>query len=206
MAARRRARARRPLPRGRDRARRRRALRRRDHATSRAVMEHVEEAGIHSGDSSCVLPAPSDCEPRSATLVRALGPALGVVGLLNVQLAIARRRALRARGQPARLAHRARSPRRRPASTWSTPPAGSPPGATLAELELPPEGVAPCPATTSRRRCCPFVRFPGADPVLGPEMRSTGEVMASGADFATAFAQGRARGGPRAATRAAARS
>src|SRR5262249_45430515 len=53
-----------------------------------AVMEHVEEAGIHSGDSSCVLPAPSD-SPEIREIVRRLGPALGVVGLLNVQLAIA---------------------------------------------------------------------------------------------------------------------
>ena len=52
-----------------------------------AVMEHVEEAGIHSGDSSCVLPAPSD-SPEIRELIRGLGPALGVVGLLNVQLAI----------------------------------------------------------------------------------------------------------------------
>src|SRR5207302_7610027 len=53
-----------------------------------AVMEHIEEAGIHSGDSSCVLPAPNDDE-RVREIVRRLGPALGVVGLLNVQLAIA---------------------------------------------------------------------------------------------------------------------
>src|SRR5215475_3699116 len=52
-----------------------------------AVMEHVEEAGIHSGDSSCALPAPSDSR-EVRDLVRRLGPALGVVGLLNVQLAI----------------------------------------------------------------------------------------------------------------------
>ena len=52
-----------------------------------AVMEHVEEAGIHSGDSSCVLPAPSDSQ-EIREVVRRLGPALGVVGLLNVQLAI----------------------------------------------------------------------------------------------------------------------
>ena len=56
-----------------------------------AVMEHVEEAGIHSGDSSCVLPAPSLDEEAYAEVcrvVRRLGPALGVVGLLNVQLAL----------------------------------------------------------------------------------------------------------------------
>src|ERR671932_396626 len=57
-----------------------------------AVMQHVEEAGIHSGDSSCVLPAPSLSpleRARVEEVVRELGPALGVVGLLNVQLAIA---------------------------------------------------------------------------------------------------------------------
>src|SRR4029078_1597687 len=52
------------------------------------MMEEVEEAAIHSGDSSCVLPAPSD-SPEIRELVRRLGPALGVVGLLNVQRAIA---------------------------------------------------------------------------------------------------------------------
>ena len=61
-------------------------------------------------------------------------------------------------------------------------------GASLAELELPPEGTA-CPGRHVKAAVLPFVRFPGADPVLGPEMRSTGEVMASGADFATAFAK-----------------
>ena len=91
-----------------------------------AVMEHVEEAGIHSGDSSCVLPAPSDADARSATLVRRLGPALGVVGLLNVQLAIAGGEVYVLEVNP-RARERCRSRRRRPASTSSTPPAGSPP-------------------------------------------------------------------------------
>ena len=73
-----------------------------------AVMEHVEEAGIHSGDSSCVLPAPSLDEETYAEVcrvVRRLGPALGVVGLLNVQLALVERGGLGDRGQPARLPH-----------------------------------------------------------------------------------------------------
>jgi len=71
-----------------------------------AVMEHIEEAGIHSGDSSCVLPAPSDDE-RVRDAVRRLGPALGVIGLLNVQACDRRRRGLRARGESPGLAHRA---------------------------------------------------------------------------------------------------
>ena len=61
-------------------------------------------------------------------------------------------------------------------------------GATLAELALPPEGSA-CPGHHVKAAVLPFVRFAGADPVLGPEMRSTGEVMASGADLATAYAK-----------------
>ncbi len=73
-----------------------------------AVMEHVEEAGVHSGDSSCALPAPSlDAATRDAIeeLVSRLAPALGVVGLVNVQLGDRRRRDLRAGGEPARVAH-----------------------------------------------------------------------------------------------------
>ena len=61
-------------------------------------------------------------------------------------------------------------------------------GAAIADLELPPEGEA-CAGHHVKAAVLPFVRFAGADPVLGPEMRSTGEVMASGADFATAFAR-----------------
>ena len=75
-----------------------------------AVMEHVEEAGVHSGDSSCALPAPSlDAGTRDAIeeLVSRLAPALGVVGLVNIQLGDRRRRDLRAGGEPARVAHRA---------------------------------------------------------------------------------------------------
>ena len=90
-----------------------------------AVMEHVEEAGVHSGDSSCVLPAPSldpaSCERDRATSVRAARARRSASsGLLNVQLARRRRRGLRARGEPARVAHGAvreqgdrRQPRRR---------------------------------------------------------------------------------------------
>jgi carbamoyl-phosphate synthase large subunit len=149
-----------------------------------AVMEHVEEAGVHSGDSSCVLPAPSD-DARVRDVVRKLGRALGVVGLLNVQLAIAG-------GELYVLEVNPRASRTVPfaskaigvnlvdaACMLAT-------GATLAELGLP----EPRPAQVSvKAAVLPFARFPGADPVLGPEMRSTGEVMASAADFPTAFAK-----------------
>jgi carbamoyl-phosphate synthase large subunit len=150
-----------------------------------AVMEHVEEAGIHSGDSSCALPAPSDSdEVRDA--VRRLGPALGVVGLLNVQLAIAG-------GDLYVLEANPRASRTVPFASKATgvnlvhAACRLAAGASLADLGLPPE--APPAGAHVKAAVLPFARFPGADPVLGPEMRSTGEVMASAADFPTAFAK-----------------
>jgi len=151
-----------------------------------AVMEHVEEAGIHSGDSSCVLPAPSDSE-EIREVVRRLGPALGVVGLLNVQLAIAG-------GEVYVLEVNPRASRTVPFASKATgvnlvdAACLLAAGAAIGDLGLPPEGTA-CPGAHVKAAVLPFVRFPGADPVLGPEMRSTGEVMASGADLATAFAK-----------------
>jgi carbamoyl-phosphate synthase large subunit len=151
-----------------------------------AVMEHVEEAGIHSGDSSCVLPAPSD-SAELRELVGRLGPALGVVGLLNVQLALAG-------GEVYVLEVNPRASRTVPYASKATgvnlvdAACRLAAGASLAELELPPEGSI-CDGHHVKAAVLPFVRFPGADPVLGPEMRSTGEVMASGADLATAFAK-----------------
>ena len=150
-----------------------------------AVMEHVEEAGIHSGDSSCVLPAPSDSEEvRDA--VRRLGTALGVVGLLNVQLAIEN-------GDLYVLEVNPRASRTVPFASKATginlvdAACRLAAGATLFSLALPPEGQ---PAGFHvKAAVLPFARFPGADPVLGPEMRSTGEVMASAAEFPTVFAK-----------------
>ena len=159
-----------------------------------AVMEHVEEAGIHSGDSSCVLPAPSD-SPEIRELVRRLGPALGVVGLLNVQLAIAA-------GEVYVLEVNPRASRTVPYASKATginlvdAACRLAAGTALAELGLPPEGSM-CAGHHVKAAVLPFVRFPGADPVLGPEMRSTGEVMASGADFATAFAKAERAAGRR---------
>ena len=105
--------------------------RRRTTPTSRAVMQHVEEAGVHSGDSACVLPAPSLTAATAAEIhetTRTLAAALGVVGLLNVQLAVADGEVYVLEVEPARVAHRAVRVARRPASTSSRPPAASPPG------------------------------------------------------------------------------
>ena len=125
---------------------------------------------MHSGDSSCVLPpivAPGRGARRgAATTVRRLAPALGVVGLVNVQLALAGRTALRARGEPARVPHRAvreqgdrRQPRR----------GGVPPGGRRAARRRSASAGGTPPAHVSVKAAVfPFARFPGADAVLGP--------------------------------------
>jgi carbamoyl-phosphate synthase large subunit len=154
-----------------------------------AVMQHVEEAGVHSGDSACVLPPPS-LSPLELThvqeLVRELGAALGVVGLLNVQLAIAE-------GELYVLEVNPRASRTVPFASKASginlvaAACRLAAGANLGELGLPAD---PTPAQVSvKAAVLPFGRFPGADPVLGPEMRATGEVMATAADFPTAFAK-----------------
>jgi carbamoyl-phosphate synthase large subunit len=161
-----------------------------------AVMQHVEEAGVHSGDSACVLPAQSLTLQQALEVehvVKRLGPALGVVGLLNVQLAIAD-------GTVYVLEANPRASRTVPFASKAIginlveAACRLAAGECLAELELPP----PRPAEVSvKAAVLPFARFPGSDPVLGPEMRSTGEVMASAADLPTAFAKAeRAAGRP----------
>ncbi len=162
-----------------------------------AIMQHVEEAGIHSGDSSCVLPPMSIDETVTEEIratVRRLGPALGVVGLLNVQLALADGvlYVLEANPRASRtvpFASKAIGVNLVEAASRLTV------GARLGELGLPAEGRPQ--HVSVKAAVFPFVRFPGADPVLGPEMRSTGEVMATAGDFPTAFAKAeRAAGRP----------
>jgi carbamoyl-phosphate synthase large subunit len=161
-----------------------------------AVMQHVEEAGIHSGDSACVLPAPSLTLAAALEVehaVKRLGPALGVVGLLNVQLAIADSAVYVLEVNP-------RASRTVPFASKAIgvnlvdAACRLAAGARLRDLDLP----VPRPTQVSvKAAVLPFSRFPGADPVLGPEMRSTGEVMASAADLPTALAKAeRAAGRP----------
>ncbi|HLM93785.1 MAG TPA: carbamoyl-phosphate synthase large subunit [Gaiellaceae bacterium] len=162
-----------------------------------AVMEHVEEAGVHSGDSSCVLPPPS-LTPAALELVEAtvrkLAPALGVVGLVNVQLAVAGNELYVLEANP-------RASRTVPFASKAIgvnlvdAACRLAAGARLAELELEPGDANG--HVSVKAAVFPFARFPGADPVLGPEMRSTGEVMASAADFPSAIAKAeRAAGRP----------
>jgi carbamoyl-phosphate synthase large subunit len=155
-----------------------------------AIMQHVEEAGVHSGDSTCVLPAPGLSDAQVAEIertVRVLGRSLGVVGLLNVQLAVT------SEGDVHVIEANPRASRTVPFVSKAT---GVPlvaaacrlsTGLRVADLGLPPERRPK--QWSVKAAVLPFARFPGSDPVLGPEMRSTGEVMASAADLPTALAK-----------------
>ena len=167
-----------------------------------AIMEHVEEAGVHSGDSSCVLPTVSlDAATLAKVeeIVSRLAPALGVVGLVNVQLALHEERVYVLEANP-------RASRTVPFASKAIginlveAACRLAAGAKLSELDLTrrqPQGHGSRGHVSVKAAVFPFARFPGADPILGPEMRSTGEVMASAGDFPTAFAKAeRAAGRP----------
>jgi len=161
-----------------------------------AVMQHVEEAGVHSGDSSCVLP-PVSLDPATLVevdeTVQRLAPVLGVIGLVNVQLAL----------QEGSLYVLEANPR----ASRTVPFASKAIGVNLVEAACrlaAGEKLADMDLAATRNghvsvkaAVFPFARFPGADPVLGPEMRSTGEVMASAADFPSAFAKAERAAGRR---------
>jgi carbamoyl-phosphate synthase large subunit len=153
------------------------------------VLQHIEEAGVHSGDSACSLP-PYSLEPEIIAEIErqtaVLARALDVRGLMNIQFAVkdgdvylieVNPRASRtvpftakATGiQVAKIASRVMA------------------GEALSSFDLSPRGTGKHIAV--KEAVFPFARFPGVDPVLGPEMKSTGEVMGIDGDFATAFAK-----------------
>jgi carbamoyl-phosphate synthase large subunit len=152
------------------------------------VMEHIEEAGIHSGDSACVLPPITLGPDQVAAIGEAtarLGRALGVVGILNVQFAFKGERlyVLEANPRASRSVPFVEKvtglPVARAAALLMT-------GSTLAGLGL----RAAEPAHVGvKEAVLPFARFPGADSLLGPEMRSTGEVLGLDRRFGAAFAK-----------------
>ena len=150
------------------------------------IMEHIEEAGIHSGDSACSLPPHSLTAGTIARIekqTRELALALRVVGLMNVQFAIKDDDIFILEVNP-------RASRTVPfvAKVIGTPVAGIASrimaGETLASFGLKPAKLN---HIAVKEAVFPFARFPGVDPVLGPEMRSTGEVMGIDRDFAIAF-------------------
>jgi carbamoyl-phosphate synthase large subunit len=164
------------------------------------VMEHVEEAGVHSGDSACALPPQTltaSVQAEMERLVRLIAEALDVCGLINVQFAVKDDRAFVLEANP-------RASRTVPFVAKAT---GVPVamvaarvmvGATLAELRE--EGLLCEPVTghvSVKEAVLPFNRFPGVDTLLGPEMRSTGEVMGIDTTFGLAFAKSQIAAGNR---------
>jgi carbamoyl-phosphate synthase large subunit len=162
-----------------------------------AVMEHIEEAGVHSGDSSCAIPPPTLSDEELDEVERitgALARRLGVRGLMNLQLAVKDERIWVLEANP-------RASRTVPFVSKVT-------GVPLAKIatlvllggslaELGDEGLLPgdrhhyrhLPYTGVKAAVLPFGRFPGVDTVLGPEMKSTGEVMGIDADPGSALAK-----------------
>ncbi|MFQ6370095.1 carbamoyl-phosphate synthase large subunit [Shewanella sp. YIC-542] len=154
-----------------------------------AIMEHIEQAGVHSGDSGCSLP-PYTLSPaiqdEMREQVRKLAFELGVIGLMNVQFAVKNNTIFMIEVNP-------RAARTVPFVSKAT---GVPlakiaarvmAGQTLEELNFTKEVIPPY--YSVKEVMLPFNKFPGVDPLLGPEMRSTGEVMGVGDTFAEAFAK-----------------
>ena len=153
------------------------------------VMQHIEDAGVHSGDSACVLP-PYLIGDRQVDEMRrytkAFAEALGVVGLLNVQYAIKD-------GVVYVLEVNPRASRTVPFVSKATGvslahlAAAVMTGHTLDELGVPDD--LPLPGVAVKEAVFPFTKLPGVDTILGPEMRSTGEVMGLADSFGMAFAK-----------------
>ena len=158
------------------------------------IMQHVEEAGVHSGDSACVIPPLSLGEEMLDEIretTRRIALELGVVGLINVQYAVA----------GGRLYVLEANPRASRTVPFVSKAIGAPLakiacrlmlGESLAEQWLP---EAPTDHVSVKEAVLPFARFAGADSVLGPEMKSTGEVMGIALDFPTAFGKAQAAAG-----------
>ncbi|MBL6712437.1 MAG: carbamoyl-phosphate synthase large subunit [Pirellulales bacterium] len=163
------------------------------------VMEHIEEAGVHSGDSACAIP-PHSLSPELVAEIKkaasAMAKSLGVVGLMNVQFAVKKED-----GEPQIYVIEA-NPRASRTVPFVAKATGLPVAKVavkaMAGLTLAEQGVTadPQPAHVSvKESVFPFVKFAGVDIVLGPEMRSTGEVMGVSDNFSMAFAKGQLAAG-----------
>jgi carbamoyl-phosphate synthase large subunit len=158
------------------------------------IMQHVEEAGVHSGDSACVIPPMSLGEEMLDEIretTRKIALELGVIGLINVQYAVAEGELFVIEANP-------RASRTVP---FVSKAIGAPLakiacrlmlGESLSDQRLPGEQPS---HISVKEAVLPFARFAGADAILGPEMRSTGEVMGIAADFPTAFGKAQAAAG-----------
>ena len=151
------------------------------------IMEHIEEAGVHSGDSACSLPPYNLSEPLQEELrsqTRAMALALNVVGLMNVQFAVKGKDIYVLEVNP-------RASRTVPfVSKATTRPLAKIAARCMVGQSLQSQGVTEeiVPEFYSVKEAVfPFIKFPGVDTVLGPEMKSTGEVMGIGSSFGEAF-------------------
>ncbi|KAB7648756.1 carbamoyl-phosphate synthase large subunit [Polymorphobacter fuscus] len=153
------------------------------------VLQHIEEAGVHSGDSACSLPPYSLSDEIIAEIERqttVLARALNVRGLMNIQFAVKD-------GEVYLIEVNPRASRTVPFTAKATGiqvakiAARVMAGEALSSFDTSPRNVGTHIAV--KEAVFPFARFPGVDPVLGPEMKSTGEVMGIDTDFATAFAK-----------------
>jgi carbamoyl-phosphate synthase large subunit len=153
------------------------------------LMQHIEQAGVHSGDSACSIPPydlAQDIQQRIREQVKLLAHALGVVGLMNTQFAI--------QGEEIYILEV--NPRASRTAPFVSKAAGYPLAKIAARCmvgkSLDEQGVTEerIPAYFSVKEAVfPFIKFPGVDPLLGPEMKSTGEVMGVGATFGEAYAK-----------------
>ena len=153
------------------------------------IMEHIEQAGVHSGDSACSLPPctlSAEIQDRIREQTRQLGRALEVVGLMNVQFAIC--------GEDIFILEV------NPRASRTVPFVSKATGQSLARIgalcmvgrQLSEQGIgerSPPSYYSVKEAVFPFVKFPGVDTLLGPEMKSTGEVMGVGRRFGQAFAK-----------------
>jgi carbamoyl-phosphate synthase large subunit len=153
------------------------------------IMQHIEQAGVHSGDSACSLPPYSlseDVQKRMREMARELALELNVIGLMNAQFAIKDDDIYVIEVNP-------RGSRTVPFVSKATSlplakiAARCMAGKSLAEQGITSEVIPDY--FSVKEAVFPFVKFPGIDPILGPEMKSTGEVMGVGRDFAEAFAK-----------------
>jgi len=154
------------------------------------IMEHIEQAGVHSGDSSCSLPPyslPSETVAEIAEQTRRMALELGVIGLMNVQFAV--------RGEEIFVLEV------NPRASRTVPFVSKAVGVPLAKVAarcmvgrtLEQQGLTEdlsSPFWSIKEPVFPFIKFPGVDPILGPEMRSTGEVMGVGQSYGSAVARG----------------
>ncbi|TVP91141.1 MAG: carbamoyl-phosphate synthase large subunit [Pseudomonadaceae bacterium] len=167
------------------------------HVVIGAIMQHIEQAGVHSGDSACSLPPyslPAAVQDEIREQVRKMALELGVVGLMNVQMAVQDETIYVIEVNP-------RASRTVPfvskciGQSLAKIAARVMAGKTLAEVGFTEEVV---PSYFSVKEAVfPFAKFPGVDPILGPEMKSTGEVMGVGDSFAEAFAKAQVGAGER---------